>query len=493
MLSERKMKIIKKYRSLPLALKASVWFFLCTFIQKGISVITTPIFTRLMTTEEYGVFSIYGSWSDILSIFITFGLSSSVYQKKIVQLDQEAERDRFTSSIQGLATLTAALSLICYLIFHKWINRFIGLSTDLVLTIYLSILLSTAFGFWSMRQRVEYKYKRLVSLTLITFSARPLLGIIGIKLFPEHKVYARIITILIVEVIAFTWIFIKQFVDGKHFFDKKYWKYAIVFVIPLIPHFLSQRILSQSDRVMINDYVGESAAGIYSLAHSIGWLMTIIITALDYTIAPWTYQKLHQKNTDRIKSFSVVPIVFMALGCFAFITCAPEIILLFAPKEYREAMWLIPPLVVSTYFMMVYTMFIYIEYFHEKTKSIMVATISSAMMNIILNYIFIRAFGYQAAAYTSLVCYILYSLFHYFVFRKICLEHYGCIVYDMKKILFVTVSFVVASFVMMSLYQFLIIRVFVIIVLFIIMIVKRREIQKVIAEIISAKKNNTAQ
>ena len=41
-------KLVKKYTDLPIQVKASMWFFVCAFLQKGISFITTPIFTRLL-------------------------------------------------------------------------------------------------------------------------------------------------------------------------------------------------------------------------------------------------------------------------------------------------------------------------------------------------------------------------------------------------------------------------------------------------------------
>ena len=64
-------KIITKYKNLPEAVKASLWFTICSILQKGISFITVPIFTRLLTTEQYGVVSIFYSWESIFIIFCT--------------------------------------------------------------------------------------------------------------------------------------------------------------------------------------------------------------------------------------------------------------------------------------------------------------------------------------------------------------------------------------------------------------------------------------
>ena len=77
-------KILIKYKSLPVQVKASFWFLICSFLQRGISVITVPIFTRLLSTSEYGQFSVFNSWMGIISIIVTLNLFCGVYQRGLV-------------------------------------------------------------------------------------------------------------------------------------------------------------------------------------------------------------------------------------------------------------------------------------------------------------------------------------------------------------------------------------------------------------------------
>ena len=60
-----------KFLDIPQSVKVSIILLICGILQRGISVITTPIFTRLLNTSEYGQYSLYTSWSTILIIFIT--------------------------------------------------------------------------------------------------------------------------------------------------------------------------------------------------------------------------------------------------------------------------------------------------------------------------------------------------------------------------------------------------------------------------------------
>ncbi len=470
-------KAITKYNNLSLPLKAAVCFFICNIFQKGVSIITTPIFTRLLTTAEYGIFNTYISWRDILSIFITFGLASSVYQKKLVELDKLKQRNVLTSSLQGLATTTAIVSFVVYFVFRNQLNEIFTLDTGYILLLYISSLMTTAFDFWAMRKRVDYEYKKLVPLTVFVVLSKPICGIIAIHYFPENKVFARVVAIVIVEVAAYFILYINNMAIGKTYYHKEYWHYAIVYVLPLVPHYLSQRILSQSDRIMIRTMVGSGEAGIYSLAHSIGWLLTLIISACDSVTAPWTYKKIKERDTYQLGKFSIYPLAGFALAGIAFIFIVPEMLSLFAPDEYYEAVYAIPPLVISTYLMLVYSFFIYFEYYFEKTKFIMIATVASAVLNLILNFVCIKLFGYLAAAYTTMACYAFYTIAHYFVYSAICKKEFNCkSVYNIRLILIISLVFIGVSIGIMFLYSIRIIRYILVAVMMIIAFLYRKKI-----------------
>ena len=55
-----------KYLSMPLPVKAALWFTICNFLQRGVTMITTPIFTRVLSEEQYGIYSTYLSWENLL-------------------------------------------------------------------------------------------------------------------------------------------------------------------------------------------------------------------------------------------------------------------------------------------------------------------------------------------------------------------------------------------------------------------------------------------
>ena len=102
---------------------------------------------------------------------------------------------------------------------------------------------------------------------------------------------------------------------------------------------------------------------------------------------------------------------------------APEFIMIMGGSEYYKAVYIVPPVAMSVLFITIYTFFANIEFYFEKTKYVMIASCISALMNIILNAVFIPIFGFVAAGYTTLVCYIAYSIIHYLFMKKICKEN----------------------------------------------------------------------
>jgi len=118
----KKRKLISTYNDMSVVAKATIWFMVCSVIQKGLSFITTPIFTRLMTQEQFGVYSVYVSWTQILTIFASFRLDYSVFNKGMSKYPED--RDGYASSMLGLTSLITGGMCVLYLVFQKQVNSF---------------------------------------------------------------------------------------------------------------------------------------------------------------------------------------------------------------------------------------------------------------------------------------------------------------------------------------------------------------------------------
>lgn len=470
-------KLIDRYHNLSAPIKMSFWFLICSFLQKGIGMLTTPIFTRVMVDSEFGRYNVYTSWLSILSVFVTLSISGNFYTRGLV-LERTENRDKYTSSLQSLTTVLIVSFYLVYLLLSNWINKYTGLSTYMFTVMFVEMLMTSAFNFWINRHRVDYEYKAIVILTVLFAIIRPLVSVLFVLKAPvDMQVEYRLAAILLVNIGLFLWIYIINIGKGKVLFSLDYWKSALVYCIPLVPHYFSSVILSQSDRLMIDNFCGSNYVAYYSVAYSIGMVVQVFNGAVSSSFNPWIYKAIKNKEIESIGRVSYVLLSGIALLNIVMVGFAPEILKFMAPSNYNSAIWAIPPITLSVYFMFMYDLFASFQFFFGKTNWIAFGTLAAAVVNVILNFMFIPKFGYVAAGYTTLTCYVLYGVFHYFFMKKVCKQFLnGKKVYDGKLIVGIALLLFIGTMIMMLLYRYLVIRIGIILVIGICAVLFRKQI-----------------
>lgn len=476
-------KISEKYLSLAIPVKAALWFTICNFLQKGISVITTPIWTRLFTPNDFGIYNIFISWKSVLSVFITFNLAAGVFTRGL--LKYEEKQDSFVSSMQGLLSINVILYFLVYISFYKYWNSLLDLKFSLILCMFIMMWSETIFAFWAVRQQFNYKYKKVVIITLLMSLLTPTFGILGTLMFPEQKVECRIISMTVIEFFLYTPFFVKQIIRSKHIVSMFFWKYAIRFNLPLLPHYLSQTILNCCDRIMIGKMIGEREAGLYSLAYNVAMLLTLVNTAIHQVINPWLFRKIKEKSFLGIEKVGYSLVLMVAIFNLIFIIFAPEVIRIFAPIEYYEAIWIMPPIIMSVFFMFMYGLFADFEFYYEKTVFVAIASFIGALLNVILNGLFIPIYGYIAAGYTTLFCYIIYVVMHYcamvFIVKR---NEKNTKIYNPLILFTISLIFMLSGFFVMLLYEHVIIKYIFLFVILLVLCAFRKKLKVMIYQII---------
>ena len=137
----------------------------------------------------------------------------------------------------------------------------------------------------------------------------------------------------------------------------------------------------------------------------------------------------------------------------------PEGMKMLFPVDYLEAINLLPPIVASVFFIFLYSIYSDVEAYYDKTTYIMYASAISAVLNIIMNYIGIKLFGYCACAYTTLICYIILSLIHIVLVESVKKKR-GITeeIYDNKLSFFLSIIILLFIFLSSVLYSHIILR-----------------------------------
>jgi O-antigen/teichoic acid export membrane protein len=267
---------------------------------------------------------------------------------------------------------------------------------------------------------------------------------------------------------------------GKSGYIRKYWVFGLKFNIPLIPYYLSLKILDQSDRIMIDKYVGSDAAGIYSLAYSAASMLVILNSAINAGYIPWQFKAMTAKrNKDVVKTTNAILIV-IGVANLLLMSAAPELLSILAPKSYYEALYVIPPIAISCFFRYLGQIFINIEFYYEKSRYTSLASVCSAVLNVGLNALFIPHFGYLAAGYTTLLCYIVNMGFHYYMAMRLTKKNGEIFYFRLETILLQSVAAVGFSLIFILTYENVLIRYSILIALVVVIIWNRKRLGEIL-------------
>ncbi|MCR5202184.1 MAG: oligosaccharide flippase family protein [Lachnospiraceae bacterium] len=462
----------KKWDGIPLVVKVSTAYVICSIIQNALAFITLPLFTRMLTKEQYGQFTIYASWNGILMIFITLNLAYGSFSKAMVKY--EDDREGYISAVEGITLCLALIFLAIYLPFRGLWNGLFELPTPIMLMMVLEILSVNAMLLWNGKKRFEYKYKAVVLITLFIAFLAPILAFILIA-HTEEKGYARIIGYSAVNITVGVAFFLYNAIRGKKVFNKKYWKYALGFNIPLLAYYLSQVIFNQCDRIMISHMEGKGNAAVYGVAYTLAIVLNFVLNAINNSYIPWYYGKIKDGKMRDNRKASLIIAGIMAVLLLGVIWFAPEIILIMAGKKYLEAVYVVPPVAISLLLLFYAQLFINVEFYYEEKKKLVFASVGAAVVNLVLNYFFIELYGFIAAAYTTLASYLIFTIANYVTMKNVLKEKgikdEG---FNYKGLTLLFIIFSLIAYLGVILYGYLIPRIIVCVIVLIVIFVKRQ-------------------
>ncbi|MDD6305425.1 MAG: oligosaccharide flippase family protein [Clostridiales bacterium] len=398
-------------------LKAGVGYTIGNYLLKGLSFLTVPVFSRLLSPADNGVFNTYLAYQTILFLLVGMALHTSLKNAKYKYEDGFAA---YNSCCVLLIIINLLVWFMAGNLLYPLYGEMLGFSRTVV-----NLLLVDSFGtalilFFNTYVGLYYRY--ISFLKLSAFNAISNFGLsvlLILTVFKEDRATGRIFgnaLPLAVISLVLIWYFWKQ---KRPSLNREYAGFALRYSLPMIPHGISQVVLSQFDRIMIKSMIGEWEAGIYSFAYTIFSIINVTANSLDNVWGPWFYEKMKEKDYDGIRRYSSKYAFGMLLFSILVMLGAPELVKILGTKDYYDAMYSVVPIVAGGYYMFLYLFPSYVEYYYEKTKYIALGTGLAAVINVVLNVVCIAKFGYLAAAYTTMATYLLYFSFHYMIAWRI--------------------------------------------------------------------------
>lgn len=447
-----KNKLVKMWSAMSIEIRTSIAIMTASFFQSGMKLAFVPVFTRLLTPTEYGVVTVFESIQTTLGTITMLSLWTSVYNRGMQEF--KTDRNRFTASLLFLGNVCTLIVGIVFLFLHQYIMPYFTLTGLLWIIMFANFLFLPAYNFWIARQKFEYRYRKMLVVTILINLFSPVFAVFMILGPAPDKALAKILGTEVILMAAYIPLFITNYRKSNWRVKKSYIVYGLKFNLPLIPHYASQQILSSCDRIMISHIIDEASAGIYGLSYQIAAVVHVVWSSINAVLIPWEYNKIESGDVEAVRRLTRNLMAAYAAVCVGIMFIAPEAVRLFAPSSYYEGIYVMAPVVAGSFFSGLYSLFAILEFYYKKTVYVMIASSTAAVLNVILNAVFIPLFGYQAAAYTTMACYCIYALMHAMNLKRLKITHY----YDMKTIAGISLAVILISLAVAQTYDGFILR-----------------------------------
>lgn len=401
--------------------KSVIWQLLGKFLLQGIAFFTTPIFTRILTTEDYGYTALYYSWLSIFSLIIGLQTHGSIANARI---REDIDMDLYLSSIMTISSFSFLILLILSLIFNKTLSNLLSIKHYHLSLLMIQSFTSYIVSFYISKLDAYKEVEKSTIISLVQTSSCIILAILFVLIFRINKADAKIYGQAIPTVILGIVFFIGVYVKGKTLWNSSYTKFCMSFTFPLLIHGIGHLIFVQSDKIMLQKMISVEMLGIYSVSYTLCNVLVIIIGALNNAWLPFYYDYKLRKEYNEIVFHSVRYIRMFSIITAGFLLLACDVYKIMAPANYYSGIQLLPLLGLSNYFSFLYLFPVNNEFFYEKTKLIPIGTIIVAGINIFINFLLIKPYGIIGAAIGTLIAHILLFIFHWIISKYFIKERY---------------------------------------------------------------------
>lgn len=380
-----------------------------------ISFLLLPLYTSKLSPAEYGTYDFLVTLSVFLLPVITMLMEESMFRFLIDAEDLKNKKRVITATITYTTIGTLLFTIIAGIVMGimKYEYTFVFL---------LFIISNVLIGLSNALARGTGKIK-LYSLSNFILGASTIVlnvvFIVSLKLGVNGLLWSNTIANSVTALIVLMKLHLPQFISRKDL-SKKTLVEMLRYSIPLVPNNLSWIIISLSDRLMLTWMIGTDANGLFSIAYK---FPNIIYTCYGFFSTAWKESAakiLKEDNKTQYYNSIYKDIKFflkaIVLGLIAIM---PFVFPLLVDFSYNEAYKYIPILVISIYYTNMSNFYGGIFTAFKNTKIMGSTTIVAAILNVIINLIFIPKFGIFAAAFSTLISNVII-----FAYRRYKLREY---------------------------------------------------------------------
>ena len=405
-------------------------------LQRGSGFIFLPIYTRYISTAEFGAVTLVSAIGALLSAVFTLHLQAAV-----VRFSADAAGDfEYLKRLYGtIFVFTGFLSGTLFIISEIFVGRVVRLfDTTGFWYPYIALMLVVAFTspFYTTLQYImqaQHKAKVFVIHQSLYYIVGGILSVglvVGLTAGGVGLLMGTAVSSFLFYLYA--WVYVVR--NYGICFDRQLLKKCLCYSVPLLPNRFSGLLPSFMDRFILSTQ-SVALAGTYSVGSRIGEGLANITGGFFRAQLPWFYEKMREGLPARMELARVAYqtiVIVSSLGLLLSLY-SKEIIQIVLGADYHDA-WLVVPLAT---FVVVFNhlkefWLRSLTYNMKGTRYVPIATYTFAGLSVVLTIMFVPRFGMIGAALAILLARIVSSLVMLYFSLK--LEHVGFRVFDMYRI-----------------------------------------------------------
>lgn len=391
-----------------------------SIIGKLAAVFLMPIYTNILTQEEYGAMALITSIKGIIDLFANLNIHSGIARE---YREDGIDRTKLVStgfySILGIS-LTVMSVMICTQLF--WQETVLSLDrrySVAFLIMLMTIPAGSTLSYFSILTRFKRKPVLYSIGTIIQILIQIGVSVIGVVVlrYGISSLFAGILCGEIFGILYFSYINRSNIALT---FKKEYLKKALLFSIPTLPAILAGWIDSSMGQVIIGKYISTTDLGVYSIALQLASVFSFISIALNNVWGPYLYENYKKEGfVNEVKKLYTTIVLGLTVIAVATSLLSKEIILLLSNSSYIKATEYFTLLCIPMCIYLLFPMATSGISISRDTKYIGISYVAGSVMNIVFMILLIQHIGIIAVPISLGISRITaYSILYYISKKK---------------------------------------------------------------------------
>ena len=383
-------------------------------ISKGLNLLLLPLYTRLLSPSDYGLFDILAMFGALVGLTLPLEISQGLARYYPEAQNPDDKRSYAVTSLWFTMMVYLLFALICLFAAPALSQLLLGDPKwqEVFRVAVLSISLNGLFYLFQSQLKWELRARDcalLSQLYALTSLAMTMLWVVGFKAGLNGLFYGQLTALLLVCPVGL--LMLKSSYRGR--FSWKHCQDMLTYSLPLVPSGMAVFVALYVDRIAIRDLLSYHEVGLYGIGMRFGSVVSLLITGLQTSLSPLIFQFHQDPETPRKIELLLRLFVCGTMLCSSGLALfAPEILRVFTTPMYYAAAPIIPLMALATLLGNTY-LFAPGLALAKRTRRIALITLLYAVFNTLLNYCLIPWLGFSGAALATCLSGAIMTLFYF--------------------------------------------------------------------------------